>query len=122
MSVLVDGVSCATVGRGFALDSYFSPGFFAARFPGLNPLRPLSVVVTLVTAARGSFSTALPCRVDPQQIDDLVLGLRWKTFVREWLLAAGESVPSAFDPWTLFLGTGSMLFLLCGLRLPHRIF
>jgi hypothetical protein len=53
----------------------------------------------------------LDCRVDPLLSVDVVLGMRWKAFIREWLLGRGEvSVPDYFDPWLEFFGTGVSIF------------
>jgi hypothetical protein len=110
MSIYVDGALCATVGRGLTLTSSMSSRFFETNFPGRDPRHLFQI--TLMTSTRGTFSTALACTIDPLLSVDLVLGLRWKAYVREWLLAFGELVPSSFDPWSAFLGTGTTLAFL----------
>jgi hypothetical protein len=81
MSVLVDGFPCSTVGRGLTLSNSVSSRFFDARFPGRDPLLPFQL--TLRTPFRGTFTTSLVCQVDPLLPVDIVLGLRWKVYVRE---------------------------------------
>jgi hypothetical protein len=118
MSISVDGVLCATVGRGLSLVNTVSSRFFGAHFSGRDPLVPFQI--TLSTASRGTFTTSLTFSVDPLLPVDVALGLRWKAYVREWLLASGELVPSSFDPWDVFLGDASPLaFLGPGKSLPR---
>ncbi|KAJ7907832.1 hypothetical protein B0H13DRAFT_1879174 [Mycena leptocephala] len=110
MSISIDGVLCATVGQGLTLVNTVSSRFFAAHFSGRDPLVPFQI--TLSTAARGTFTTSLAFSVDPLLPVDVALGLRWKAYVREWLLASGALVPSSFDPWAVFLGNASPLAFL----------
>ncbi|KAJ7920584.1 hypothetical protein B0H13DRAFT_1867500 [Mycena leptocephala] len=96
MSISVDGVLCATVSRGLTLVNTVSSRFFGAHFSGRDPLVPFQI--TLSTASHGTFTTSLTFSVDPLLPVDVALGLRWKAYVQEWLLASGELVASSFDP------------------------
>jgi hypothetical protein len=97
MSVSVEGVLCTMVGRGLALANSVSSRFFAAHFSGQDPFQ-----ITLSTASHGTFTMSLAFSVDPLLPINVALGLRWKVYMREWLLASGELVPSSFDPWAIF--------------------
>jgi hypothetical protein len=72
MSARLDGVLCATVGRGLAEDSFFSAVFLEVKFSRIRCAR-VSLYVTLSTALRDTFSTVPACHVDPSLSVDVVL-------------------------------------------------
>ncbi|KAF7344643.1 hypothetical protein MVEN_01624500 [Mycena venus] len=107
MSLCVNGVSCLAVIRSMALRTAVSSVFLASL-----PLRSRDGEAITVNAGDESLTVVLRCSTfDPGPRDpDLVLGLDWKSGIRDLLLFMGRALPPAFDPFEFYsVPTGPFL-------------
>jgi hypothetical protein len=101
MSLRVNGVTCSAVIRSTSPQTAISRAFLAS-LPARGGLDAITV-----TSGGESLTVLLRCAVLPDG-PDLILGLDWKAAIRELLLSLGRAVPTTFDLFQFYLGSGEL--------------
>jgi hypothetical protein len=107
MSILINGISAATVTFDPSAGSLLSP-----QFRRLLDAASDSLLISTVTALHGPISFPLVFGVSSSSPSDVVLGLDWAAYLRDSLISLGHRLDSTFDAWR-FLADPSCLTLSC---------